>query len=104
MTQPQSPRYIPLSPNGSTTPILYIDAHAPLHQLQAFAEQRVRSVAQVFDSLSFSGAANLEGRDLAHIAQLAAQALEEGCELMALVQQRLVQQRCRALQLAPLWV
>jgi hypothetical protein len=40
--------------------------------LLSFAEQRVRSVAQV-----------LEGSDLAYIAHLAAQVLEEGCEVMA---------------------
>jgi hypothetical protein len=49
--------------------------------LLRFAEQRVRAVAQV-----------LKGRDLAYIAHLAAQVLEEGCEVMAVMQQRLAQQ------------
>ena len=70
----------------------YIDANAPLDELQAFAEQRVRSVAQVLDSLSLVSGESLEGRDLAYIAQLAAQVLEEGCEVMAVMQQRLAQQ------------
>lgn len=92
MTQPNSPRYIPLHPNSNTTPILYIDANAPLNELQAFAEQRVRSVAQVLDSLALSTSPALEAQDLARVAQLAAQVLEEGCEVMAVMQQRLAQQ------------
>lgn len=91
MTQTQSPRYIPLCPNGSTTPILYIDANAPLDELHAFAEQRVRFVAQVLDSLSLTTAESLEARDLVRFAQLTALVLEESCEVLALVQQRLVQ-------------
>jgi hypothetical protein len=92
MTQHHSPRYIPLCPNGNPIPILYIDANAPLDELQAFAEQRVRSVAQVLDSLSLVSGESLEGRDLAYIAHLAAQVLEEGCEVMAVMQKRLAQQ------------
>jgi hypothetical protein len=60
--------------------------------LQAFAEHRVRFVAQVLDSLSLVSGESLEGRDLAYIAHLAAQVLEEGCEVMAVMQQRLAQQ------------
>jgi hypothetical protein len=92
MTQHHTPRYIPLCPNGNPTPILYIDANAPLDELQAFAEQRVRSVAQVLESLSLVSGESLEGRDLAYIAHLAARVLEEGCEVMAVMQKRLAQQ------------
>lgn len=60
--------------------------------LLSFAERRVRSVAQVLDSLSLVSGESLEGRDLAYIAHLAAQVLEEGCEVMAVMQQRLAQQ------------
>jgi hypothetical protein len=63
--------------------------HGPL---QAFAEHRVRSVAQVLDSLSLVSGESLEGRDLAYIAHLAARVLEEGCEVIAVMQKRLAQQ------------
>lgn len=88
----QSPTLSPLCPNGVNTPILYIDTHAPLDELQAFAEQRVRSVAHMLDSLALIGGHALEGRDLARVAQLSAWVLEEGCEVMALIQHRLAQQ------------
>jgi len=91
MTHPQSPRYIPLCPNGNPTPVLYIDANAPLDELHAFAEQRVRFVTQVLDSLSLTTAESLEARDLVRFAQLTALVLEESCEVLALMHQRLVQ-------------
>jgi hypothetical protein len=84
-----SVRYIPLTQHGLESPVLLLDSQAPLKDLHACAELRVRLATRFLDALASLKPHESEEWDLAAIAGTAHLLMQEACDLNGVIERRL---------------
>ncbi|OOV99550.1 MULTISPECIES: hypothetical protein [unclassified Pseudomonas] len=80
--------YIPLPNTPSEHPVLLINPNAPLVDLLACADQRVRAIHKLMTRLSCMTAHSADETDLFQIADIAALLLSDGVALLDVAQGR----------------
>lgn len=80
--------YVPSQTNATATPVQFLDANAPLNELFAYADLRIRTVRNMLKSLSCMTVRTLDDTDLGHFATAAYLLLETGCDALQVVEQR----------------
>ncbi|NVZ64335.1 hypothetical protein HX867_19725 [Pseudomonas gingeri] len=82
--------YIPLDSSKPTEhTVLFIDRQAPLPDLLACAAQRITSARDMLDSVSCMSSHHSDGIDLMRISGVAALLLQDGCDVLRVVEQRM---------------
>jgi hypothetical protein len=74
--------------NTTSTPVLYIDAQAPLADLYEFADTGVRAVRDMVKSLASMSIRTGDDTDLAHFATVAYLLLEPSCNAFEIIDRR----------------
>jgi len=87
-TQNASNRYIPLSTNFTTIPVLVIDTDASLDDLQTSAYQRLQAASDLLETMTCVSLVTTCDKDFTHVTNAAYLLVREGCDLLQLVQQR----------------
>jgi hypothetical protein len=80
--------YIPLQSTAADNPVLLINPHAPLLDLLACADQRIRAIHKLMNSLSCMTAQTADDSGLFQIADIAALLLGDGVALLDVAQGR----------------
>ncbi|MGE8353513.1 MAG: hypothetical protein ACN6P5_23575 [Pseudomonas protegens] len=78
--------YIPLQHTPVDNPVLLINPHAPLVDLLACADQRIRALHKLMNSLSCMTAQTADASDLFQIADIASLLLGDGVALLDVAQ------------------
>lgn len=71
-------RFVPLKSNATFEPVLYIDTQAPVANLYAGAEKRLRMARELLECLE-----GVDECDIRPIASCALMLIIEGCNIMA---------------------
>lgn len=79
---------IPLSSTPTDTPVLLINTSAPLVDILACADQRIRAIKKLMTTLSCMTACTADESDLFQIADMASLLLADGCSLLSVAQKK----------------
>jgi hypothetical protein len=80
-------RYIPLSTTCNT--VLFINPDAPLSDLHSVAYERLLAVKNLMQCLDGTRKPDPEEQDLSHIAHAASLLLQDGCDVLEVMEVRL---------------
>ncbi|SEI21069.1 hypothetical protein NLK61_26445 [Pseudomonas fuscovaginae UPB0736] len=82
--------YSPLDSSKPTEhPVLFVDKHAPVPDLLACATQRITAARDMLDSVSCMSSRHSDGIDLMRFSNVAALLLQDGCDVLRIVETRL---------------
>lgn len=81
-------RFVPLKSNNCATPVMHLDAQAPLEFVFASADRRIRMARHLLDCLD-----GTDDCDVRHIANAALMLLSDGCDAMAVVERHMFDRR-----------
>ncbi|UUQ66932.1 hypothetical protein NLK61_09920 [Pseudomonas fuscovaginae UPB0736] len=79
----------PLESNLTETPVIYLRLDAPIRDLHEFAAQRIKAARDLAHSLTCMSIGNTCDRDLYHFAGAAYLLLQDGCDALDALQNRL---------------
>lgn len=85
--------YIPLKSSTSDFPVFHVDTQVPLEQLLDYASRRVHAARDLVQTLSCVRLLDTDDRDLTILSNALYHLLDEGSEVLALVQQRMLPPR-----------
>lgn len=81
---------IPLKSRTSDSPVFHVDTQVSLEQLLDYASRRVHASRDLVQTLSCVRVLDTDDRDLTILSNALYHLLDEGCEMLALVQQRML--------------
>ncbi|OCR24236.1 hypothetical protein AFK24_15010 [Pseudomonas syringae] len=85
----ESPRYIPLTHHGLDGAVLLLDSQAPLKDLHACVELRVRLATEFLDAVSSKKPGSADDYDLNAMAGTAHLLMQEACDMNRVIERRL---------------
>jgi hypothetical protein len=85
----ESTRYIPLTQHGLDGTVLLLDSQAPLKDLHACVDLRVRLATEFLDAVSSGKSGSADDYDLSAMAGTAHLLMQEACDVSRVIEQRL---------------
>lgn len=82
--------YIAFQSNTTDTPVLFFNPDAPLRDLCAFASRRLRGARDLSQTLTCATINNLDEQDFRHVLEVMYVLLDDGCEVLEVVEQRVM--------------
>ncbi|MEF9672338.1 hypothetical protein [Pseudomonas sp. MWU13-2100] len=82
--------YIAFQSNTTETPVLFFNPDAPLRDLCAFASRRLRGARDLSQTLTCATINNLDEQDFRHVLEVMYTLLDDGCEVLEVVEQRVM--------------
>ncbi|NWA29299.1 hypothetical protein HX870_32800 [Pseudomonas gingeri] len=80
--------FIALQSNTTETPVLFFNPDAPLRDLCAFASRRLRGARDLSQTLTCTTINNLDEQDFRHVMEVMYTLLDDGCDVLSVVEQR----------------
>ncbi|WP_166365473.1 hypothetical protein [Pseudomonas akapageensis] len=77
--------------SASSNPVLCLNPHAPLADIYAYADRRIRLARNLARSLSGMTPASTEDGDVHAISETFSILLEDGCNALEVIERRLVE-------------
>jgi len=84
--------YIAFQSNTTETPVLFFNPDAPLRDLCAFASRRLRGARDLSQTLTCATINNLDEQDFRHVLEVMYALLDDGCDVLDVVEQRVMKQ------------
>jgi len=90
--EPFMTNFIAFQSNTTDTPVLFFNPDAPLRDLCAFASRRLRGARDLSQTLTCATINNLDEQDFRHVLEVMYALLDDGCEVLEVVEQRVMKQ------------
>jgi len=90
--EPFMTNYIAFQSNTTETPVLFFNPDAPLRDLCAFASRRLRGARDLSQTLTCATINNLDEQDFRHVLEVMYALLDDGCDVLDVVEQRVMKQ------------
>ena len=84
--------FIAFQSNTTDTPVLFFNPDAPLRDLCAFASRRLRGARDLSQTLTCATINNLDEQDFRHVLEVMYALLDDGCEVLEVVEQLVMKQ------------
>lgn len=75
-------RYLSLKTNITTTPVLFVDSYACKEDIYACAYQRLRTAADLLETLTCLNFKHADTKDTTHIVNVLYLLVQDGCDLL----------------------